>query len=130
MQQAHQGLTENRYIQPPSYMRDEDFEEIEAYVDNLKTAVEEFRDSSWTAWSGAGSQISETTDALCLKADVILWRLRIAKHFTYPAREVLWEDIQTSIASLEEAAESMVNNSAPRARDGKKPDRNRNQAES
>ncbi len=131
MQQAHlQGLTENRYLHPTRYLRDEDFEEIEAYVGNLKTAVEEFRDSSWTAWSGAGSQISETSDALCLKADVILWRLRIAKHFTYPAREVLWEDIQTSIASLEEAAESMMNNNGPRARGGRKPDRNRNQAES
>jgi hypothetical protein len=111
-------------------MRDEDFEEIEDYVGNLKTAVEEFRDSAWTAWSGAGSQISEATDALCLKADVILWRLRVAKHFTYPARQVLWEDIQPSIASLEEGAESMVNNNAPRARGWRKPDRNRNQAES
>jgi hypothetical protein len=131
MQQAHlQDLAENRYLHPPSCMRDEDFEEIEAYVDNLKTAVEEFRDSSWTAWSGAGSQISETTDALCLKADVILWRLRVAKRFAYPARQVLWEDIQASIANLEEGAESMVNNNALRARGGRKPDRNRNQAES
>jgi hypothetical protein len=108
--QAHlQSLTENRYIQPPSYMRDEDFEEIEAYVKDLKTTVEEFRDSSWTAWSGAGCQIGEATDALCMKAEVILWRLRVAKHFTYPARQVLWEDIQPSIANLEEEADSMVN---------------------
>jgi len=110
MQQAHlEALVGSRYVPPPSYMRDEDFEEIEAYVENLKTAVEEFRDSSWTAWSGAGSQAREATDALCLKAEVILWRLRVAKHFTYPARQVLWEDIQTSIANFEEAAESMVN---------------------
>jgi hypothetical protein len=130
MQQAHQGLTENRYIQPPSYMRDEDFEEIEAHVKNLKAAVEEFRDFSWIAWSGTSRQVREATDALCLKAEVILWRLRIAKHFTYPARQVLWEDIQTSIASLEEAAESMVNDNASlRARGGRKPGRNRNQAE-
>ncbi len=132
MQQAHlPDLVENRYVlHPPSCMRDEDFEEIEAYVDHLKAAVEEFRDSAWTAWSGAGSQISETTDALCLKADVILWRLRVAKRFAFPARQVLWEDIQPSIANLEEGAESMVNNNALRARGGKKPDRNRNQAES
>ncbi len=110
MQQAHlEVLVGNRYVPPPSYMRDEDFEEIEAYVKDLKTTVEEFRDSSWTAWSGAGSQIGEATDALCLKAEVILWRLRVAKHFTYPARQVLWEDIQPSIANFEEAAESMVN---------------------
>jgi len=110
MQQAHlETLVGNRNVPPPTYMRDEDFEEIETYVENLKTAVEEFRDSSWTAWSGAGRQVREATDALCLKAEVILWRLRVAKHFTYPARQVLWEDIQTSIANLEEAAECMVN---------------------
>jgi hypothetical protein len=110
MQHAHlETLVGNRYVPPPTYMRDEDFEEIEAYVENLKTAVEEFRDSSWTAWSGAGRQVREATDALSLKAEVILWRLRVAKHFTYPARQVLWEDIRTSIANLEEAVESMVN---------------------
>jgi hypothetical protein len=109
MQRAHfQSLTENRYIHPPPYLRNEDFEEIEAYVENLRAAVEEFRDSSWIASSRVGSKIRQATDALCLKAEVILWRLRSAKHFTYPARQVLWEDIQTSIANLEEGAESMV----------------------
>jgi hypothetical protein len=44
MQHAHlETLVGNRYVPPPTYMRDEDFEEIEAYVENLKTAVEEFR---------------------------------------------------------------------------------------
>jgi len=109
MQQAQlQNLTENRYIQPLSYMRDEDFEEIEAHVKSLKTAVEEFRDSSWTASPGVGRKLREAKDALCLKAEVILWRLEGAKHFTYPARQVLWEDIQTSIANFEEGAERMV----------------------
>jgi hypothetical protein len=110
MQQAQlQSLTEHRYIQPPSYMRDEDFEEIEAHVKNLKTAVEEFRDSSWITSSGVGKKTRESTDTLCLKAEVILWRLQGAKQFTYPARQVLWEDIRVSIANLEEGAESMVN---------------------
>jgi len=110
MQQAQlQNLTENRYIQPLGYMRDEDFQEIEAHIKNLKTAVEEFRDSSSIAGPGIGKKLREATDALCLKAEVILWRLEGAKHFTYPARQVLWEDIQTAIASFEEGAERMVN---------------------
>jgi hypothetical protein len=109
MQQAQlQNLAENRYIHPPSYMRDEDFDEIEVHVKDLKKAVEEFRESSWIASPGVGKKIREATDALCLKAEVILWRIEGAKNFTYPARQVLWEDIQTSIASFEEAAEPMV----------------------
>jgi hypothetical protein len=109
----HQGCLQNsledRYIHPPSYMRDEDFDEIEAHVRNLKTAVEELRDSSWIATPGAGKKVREAMDALCLKAEVILWRLEGAKHFTYPARQVLWENIQPSIANLEEGAERVVN---------------------
>jgi len=108
MQQVQlQNLAENRYIHP-SYMRDEDFDEIEAHVKNLRAAVEGFRDSSWDTSPGVGKKIREATDALCLKAEVILWRLKGAKNFTYPARQVLWEDIQTAIASFEEAAEPMV----------------------
>jgi hypothetical protein len=106
MQQAHsKSLTENPHAQPPGYLLDEDFEEIEAYVRDLKTTIEELRDSSCTAWSGVG--------------------LRVAKHLTYPARQVLWEDIQTSIANLEERAESVLNDKTLRARGGRKPDRNR-----
>ena len=110
MQEAHlQSLAEYPYIRPPSYMRDEDFEEIEAYVKNLETEVEERRDFVWTTSSRVGRKIRESTDALCLKAEVILWRIRGAKHFTYPARQVLWEDIQKSIARLEQEAEFIVN---------------------
>jgi hypothetical protein len=110
MQEAHlQSLAEYPYTRPPSYMHDEDFEEIEAYVKNLETEVEERRDSVWTTSSRVGRKIREETDALCLKAEVILWRIRGAKHFTYPARQVLWEDIQKSIAKFEQEAEFIVN---------------------
>jgi hypothetical protein len=110
MQEAHlQSLAEYRYTRPPSYMRDEDFEEIEAYVKNLKIEVEERRDSLWSTSSRVGRKIREVTDALCLKAEVILWRIWGAKHFTYPARQVLWEDIRKSIATLEQEAEFIVN---------------------
>jgi hypothetical protein len=102
-----QNPADERYIQP-SYMHDEDFDEIEAHVKNLKKAVEEFRDCSSSASPGVGRKIREAADGLCLKAEVILWRLEGAKHFTYPARQVLWEDIRTAIASFEEAAEPMV----------------------
>lgn len=109
MQEAYlQNPANDRYIRPPSYMRDEDFDEIEAHVRNLKTAVEEFRDSPWSVSPGVGKKIREAAEGLCLKAEVILWRLEGAKHFSYPARQVLWEDIQTAIASFEEAVELIV----------------------
>lgn len=105
------NLTERHYRQPPNYRRDEDFGEVEAHIQNLRAAIEEVRDDSWSTWSGARAQIRGRAEALCLKAEVILWRLRVAKHFAYPERDVLWEDIKTSIADFEEIAESIVKHS-------------------
>jgi hypothetical protein len=86
----------------------EDFHEVESRLEGLKSAVEDFRDASWTAWSGAGNQVREAADALCLKEESLLWKLRVAKHSNGFAQSVLLDDIISSIADLEETVDWML----------------------
>jgi len=86
----------------------EDFRDVEKRLETLKIAVEDFRDSSWTAWSGAGSQIREAASALCLKQEALFWKLRVAKHTSGFAQRVLLDDIIISIQDLEETVAWML----------------------
>jgi hypothetical protein len=86
----------------------EDFRDVEWRLEALKTSVEDFRNASWTAWSGAGNQVREAADALCQKEEALLWKLRVAKHSSGFAQSVLLDDIIGSLADLEESVGSML----------------------
>lgn len=89
-------------------LESEDFRDVEKRLESLKRAVEDFRDSSWTVWSGAGNQIREAASALCRKEEVLLWKLRVAKHTSGFAQRVLLDDIIISIEDLEETVAWML----------------------
>jgi len=86
----------------------EDFRDVEKRLEILKSSVEDFRDASWTVWSGTGNQVRETASALCRKQEALLWKLRVAKHSSGFAQRVLLDDIINSIEELEVTVEWML----------------------
>jgi hypothetical protein len=77
-------------------------------LENLRTVLEDFRESAWMVWSEAERQVRATVEALCAKEEAIRWKLRIAKHCSGSVRAALLSDVRRSVAELEEAAESTL----------------------
>ena len=101
-------IPQHRRVSQKGYTLEEGFEEIEARLERLRIAVEEFRDSSWGGWPGADGQLRPLADEMCQKQDALLWKMRVVKHFSGLAQRVLLADIYRSIADLEELAASIL----------------------
>jgi hypothetical protein len=81
-------------------------EEIETRIQHICDRHTDLKANSNRVWLNCEAHTYDPNLDLCVKVEAVRWMLRIAKHMTEPAREVMFLRIENSLRQLEAAVES------------------------
>jgi hypothetical protein len=81
-------------------------EEVEARIQRVCDRHKNLNAASHLVWLENGPHIDDPDLNLSVKVDAVRWMLRIAKHMSEPAREIVFLRIDNSLRQLEAAVES------------------------
>jgi transposase len=73
----------------------------------LRELLEELRSAELTPSSQATESFHEAVQILCQNADMIRWKMRVAKHCSRSVRDVIWRNVRNSIAELEKRTDQL-----------------------
>ena len=83
-------------------------EEFETRIEHLTDRFNKMNAASHIVWLKSGPHIFDPSLDLSVKVEAVRWMLRIAKHMSEPAREVVFLRIENSLRQLEAAVDSQV----------------------
>jgi hypothetical protein len=83
-------------------------EEVEARLQRVCVRHKDLDAASHLVWLDSGPHVYDPDLNLRVKVDAVRWMLRIAKHMSESAREVVFLQIENSLRQLEAAVESRV----------------------
>jgi hypothetical protein len=83
-------------------------EEFEARIQHVCDRYKNLKAASRLVYVKTGPHIYNPELDLCVKVEAVRWMLRIAKHMSEPAREVVLLRIENSLRQLEADVESRV----------------------
>jgi hypothetical protein len=81
-------------------------EEVESRLQRVCDRYKNLNAAPHFVWLEDGAHIYDPGLNLRVKVDAVRWMLRIAKHMSEPAREVLFSRIENSLRQLEATVES------------------------
>ncbi len=81
-------------------------EEFEARIQHVCERYNNLNSASHLVWLESGVHVYHPHLDLHVKVEAVRWMLRIAKHMSEPAREVVFLRIENSLRQLEAAVES------------------------
>lgn len=94
-------------------------EEVEARIQRVCDRYKNLNSASHLVWLKTGPHVCNPELDLHVKIEAVRWMLKIAKHMSEPAREVVFLRIENSLRQLESAVESRprpVHSGAPTER--------------
>jgi hypothetical protein len=73
----------------------------------LRELLEELRSAELTPSSEVTESFHEAVHVLCQNADMIRWKMRVAKHCSRSVRDVIWRNVRNSIDELEKRTDRL-----------------------
>jgi hypothetical protein len=106
--QDHADKTSSRQFRVSDETKFFRAEEVEARIQHVCDRYKNLNSASRTVWLESGPHICNPELDLHVKVEAVRWMLRIAKHMSEPAREVVFLRIENSLRQLESAVEPRV----------------------
>lgn len=73
----------------------------------LRDLLEELHSAELTPSSQITESFHEAVQVLCQNADMIRWKMRVAKHCSRSVRDVIWRNVRNSIDELEKRTDRL-----------------------